>query len=186
MKPGEHPEFFRFPAPGGTSRESSIRLDREGIFWHDGARVEHPKLRDALHTWIDVHPDDGRFILNNGYDWTYFTVDQTPYFVVAVGAVASGEPVSPVIPGHSEASIEQGVSLKLSDGSEVPLDVDALSEDENGVLFARIQHKGKPFEARFSRHAQTQLAPMLVEDESGQVGLRKGARVVIPPRRVSS
>ena len=60
MKPGEHPEFFRFPAPEGRSRESTIRLDGEGRFFHDEALVEHPKLRDALHTWIARHPEDGR------------------------------------------------------------------------------------------------------------------------------
>src|SRR5215831_11787750 len=80
-KPGDHPEFFRFPAPEGRSRESTLRLDREGRFFHDEAPVEHPKLAQALHTWISRHPDDGRFILTNGYDWTYFTVDDVPFFV---------------------------------------------------------------------------------------------------------
>src|SRR5689334_8345319 len=84
MKPGEHPEFFRFPAPEGRSRESTLRLDREGRFFHDDALVEHPKLAAALHTWIARHPDDGRFILTNGYDWTYFTVDDVAYFVRSV------------------------------------------------------------------------------------------------------
>ena len=37
MKPGDHPEFFRFPAPEGRSRESTIRLDAEGTFHHDEA-----------------------------------------------------------------------------------------------------------------------------------------------------
>src|SRR3954454_9455269 len=87
MKPGEHPEFFRFPAPEGRSRESTIRLDGEGGFFHDEALVEHPKLRDALHTWIARNPDDGRYILTNGYDWTYFIVDDVPYFVRTIRRV---------------------------------------------------------------------------------------------------
>ena len=70
MKPGDHPEFFRFPAPEGRSRESTIRLDAEGRFHHEGNVVEHPKLAEAFHTWIARHPDDGRYILTNGYDWT--------------------------------------------------------------------------------------------------------------------
>src|SRR5215472_2124596 len=44
VKPGDHPEFFRFPAPEGRSRESTIRLDAEGHFFHEGHKVEHPKL----------------------------------------------------------------------------------------------------------------------------------------------
>ncbi len=70
MKPGDHPEFFRFPAPEGRSRESTIRLDAEGRFWHEGNPVEHPKLAQAMHGWVSRHPDDHRFILTNGYDWT--------------------------------------------------------------------------------------------------------------------
>src|SRR5580704_9868593 len=88
VKPGDHPDFFRFPAPEGRSRESSIRLDANGHFWHDGAPVEHLGLADALHGWISRHPDDGRYILTNGYDWTYFSVDDAPYFVRAL----RGEP----------------------------------------------------------------------------------------------
>src|ERR1700748_1796873 len=81
MKPGDHPDFYRFAPPPGTSRESTIRLDADGKFWHDGDRVDHPALEKALRSWIARHPDDGRFILTNGYDWTYFQVDDAPYTV---------------------------------------------------------------------------------------------------------
>src|SRR5205085_5202357 len=84
MKPGDHPDFYRFAPPPGTSRESTIRLDADGKFWHDGQRVDHPALERALHGWIARHPDDGRFILTNGYDWTYFQVDDAPYTVRSV------------------------------------------------------------------------------------------------------
>ncbi len=86
VKPSDHPDFFRFPAPEGRSRESTIVLDAEGRFWHEGARVEHPPLASALHRWIARHPDDGRYILTNGYDWTYFTVEDVPFFVQALKA----------------------------------------------------------------------------------------------------
>jgi len=79
MKPGEHPDFYRLAPPPGTSRESTIFLDAEGRFWHDGELVVHPSLESALHTWIARHPDDGRFILTNGYDWTYFRVEDAPF-----------------------------------------------------------------------------------------------------------
>ena len=84
MKPGDHPDFFRLPPPEGRSRESTIRLDENGHFFHEGERVEHPGLEAAMHTWIARHPDDGRFILTNGYDWTYFNVDDVAYFVRSV------------------------------------------------------------------------------------------------------
>lgn len=147
MKPGDHPDFFRFAPPPGTSRESTIVLDREGWFWHDGVRIEQGALADALHRWISKHPEDGRFILTNGYDWCYFRVEGTPYIVKALRISEDG----------AEAQ------LVLSDGTEEPLDPANLSMDDDGVVFARV--KGGGFEASFSRHAQTSLAPLLVSAE---------------------
>ncbi len=149
MKPGDHPEFFRFPAPEGRSRESTIRLDRDGRFFHDGALVEHEKLTRAMHGWIARHPDDGRYILTNGYDWTYFTVEGTPYFVRAVRAGDGGAP-----------------TLELSDGSSEPLvgaSLDGARVDPSGALVVSVKRdaKGGPYEARFDRHAQAGLAPWL-------------------------
>jgi hypothetical protein len=148
VKPGDHPEFFRFPAPEGRSRESTIRLDSDGYFWHEGARVEHPKLAAAMHTWIARHPDDGRFILTNGYDWTYFTVEDVPYFVRSVR----------IEPDH--------VDLVLSDDTvEAWRPADSWI-GKNDAVYTHV--KNDAFEARFSRHAQTSLAVVL-EEKDGQV-----------------
>jgi hypothetical protein len=90
MKPGDHPDFYRFAPPPGTSRESTIRLDADGNFWHEGERVDHPALAAALHSWIARHPGDRRYILTNGYDWTYFTVKDAPFLVRHVENTPSG------------------------------------------------------------------------------------------------
>jgi hypothetical protein len=162
MKPGDHPEFFRFPAPEGRSRESTIRLDRDGVFWHDDERVEHAKLAEALQGWVGRHPEDGRYILTNGYDWTYFTVEDAPFQVRAVR--------------HDGG----GLRLLLSGGHEVaPL---ALSVAGDGSLYAEVEVKGQRYEARFSRHAQTQLDPAL-EDRGGEIGVRVGDLVLVPGPR---
>ncbi len=153
MKPGDHPEFFRFPAPEGRSRESTLRLDGEGRFLHDGAVVEHPKLASALHTWIGRHPDDGRYILTNGYDWTYFTVDDVPFFVRSVRA-------------DGDDAI-----LVLSDGTEEPLDPSSLRVGPRGDLYLVVKReaKGGPYDAKMTRFAQTQLAPFLTEEDGEAV-----------------
>lgn len=160
VKPGDHPEFFRFPAPEGRSRESSIRLDAEGRFFHEGAIVEHAGLAAAMHTWIALHPDDGRFILTNGYDWTYFTVEDAPYFVRTLRV----EP-------------ERAI-LVLSDGSEEAWDptTTAMHEDR---LYARVKAsvRGGPFRARFLRHAQAALTEIL-ELVDGAPWVRLGALAV--------
>ncbi len=159
MKPGDHPEFFHFPAPEGRSRESTLRLDGEGRFWHEGRLVEHAGLVAALRSWIARHPDDGRYILTNGYDWTYFTVDDAPYFVEALRA----EPAR--------------VVLRLYDGTEEPWQPEATRIGGNGALYALVKRdaRGGPFEAKFSRHAQTSLEPLLVPlPEGDQPAVRMG------------
>lgn len=156
MKPGDHPEFYRFPAPEGRSRESSIVLDAQGRFWHDGELVEHPGMARAFASWIARHPDDGRFILTNQFDWTYFTVEDVPFFVQSLRD-ADGVPL-----------------LVLSDGTEEPLAPDTLTSDARQALYCRV--KQGQFEARFTPQAQTSLEPWLVERADGEVCVRVGGQ----------
>jgi hypothetical protein len=151
MRPGDHPEFFRFPAPEGRSRESSIRLDAEGRFWHDGVPIEHAGMARAFASWIARHPDDGRFILSNGYDWSYFQVEDVPFFVLGL--------------------VEEGgrLWLALSDGSESALEPETLESGARGALYTRV--KAGKFRARFTQAAQTALAPWLGSAENGELFL---------------
>jgi hypothetical protein len=149
MKPGDHPEFFRSPAPEGRSRESTIRLDAEGRFSHEGQPIAHAKLAQAMHTWISRHPDDGRYILNNGYDWSYFTVEDAPFFVRSV-RFDSGQTI-----------------LHLSDDTEEPWDPRKTRLSEADALYTEVKAEafGGPFRAKFTRHAQASLAPVLEDDD---------------------
>lgn len=166
MKPGDHPDFFRLAPPPGASRESRIRLDRDGQFWHEGARVEKPSLARAMHAWLARHPDDGRVILENGYDWCYLEVDGPTAFVCDVRADARGAP-----------------QLVLADGSEQPLDAETLVVDEDGGLWATVSGDGphRPArEARFLRQGQLALAPWLADDAPALIVL--GRRFTIGAR----
>ena len=168
MKPGDHPEFFLRAAPGGVSRESRIRLDREGRFWHEGEPVERPALSRALHTWLTHHPVDHRPILSNGYDWCYLDVEDTMAFVRSVR------------PGSSNAAPP---TLVLVDGSEHPLDPSTVTVDAEGVLYARVGARGE--EARFGRHAQSELAVFLADDEPPRLVLGERAYPIEPRRGAS-
>jgi hypothetical protein len=160
MLPVDHPEFFRRPPPPGQSRESSIRLDAEGRFWHAGELVRHPGMQAAFATWIRRHPDDGRYVLCNGYDWTYFQVDDVPHFVrTCASAVSSGAEV---------------LRLSLSDGTEEPLDPASLRLGARDALYCRV--KGGAFEARFTPGAQSALWPHLMEGAAGEPQLEVGGR----------
>jgi hypothetical protein len=172
MKPGDHPEFFRLPPPDGRSRESTICLDAQGRFWHEGRPVEHPGLAAGLHTWIGRHPDDGRYILSNGYDWTYFTVDDAPYTVRGVRIE------------------DDRVVLRLSDGTEEAWDPATARIGTGDALYTRVKASapGGPYEAKFTPHAQTSLAPVLADTgpdagaDAGGVSVRIGGRLhVVAP-----
>jgi len=162
-RPIDDPEFFERPAPPGRSRESAIVLDAEGRFWDHGEPVTHRGMQDAFSTWIRRHPRDGRYVLCNGYDWTYFRVDDVPFFVRGVG----GTPERP--------------TLLLSDQTEEPLDPERLRLGARDAVYAWI--KGGTEEARFSPAAQLGLAPFLVEAPGSGVELSvAGVRRRLAPR----
>jgi uncharacterized protein len=162
MKPGDHPDFYRLAPPPGTSRESTIVLDREGRFRHDGDPIDQPALEQALRTWIARHPDDGRLILTNGYDWCYFRAEDAAFVVDALRVGPAGD-----------------ITLRLFDGSEEPLDPATLSVGAGGAVYASV--KGGRFDARFSRHAQTQLAPVLVNGDPPTLRV-EGRELILPVR----
>ena len=102
------------------------------------------------------HPRDGRFILCNGYDWTYFRVDDVPFFVRAIGG--SGD----------------RPTLLLSDQSEEPLDPERLRIGARDALYATV--KQGAYEARFTPAAQAALAPFIVEGAAGEPMIRVAGR----------
>jgi uncharacterized protein len=161
MKPGDHPEFFRLPPPEGRSRESSIVLTKDGRFFHEGSHVEHPGMHKAFASWLKHHPDNGRYILSNGYDWTYLTVEGPAFFVRSVRAVA-GRP-----------------ELELLDGRTLPLDAQALTCDADGKLWVRLPEGER---ACFTPAAQLELSPWLVEKPAG-VGVEIAGHfsLILPP-----
>jgi len=131
-------------------------LGADGRFLHDGALFDHPGMARAFASWIDRHPDDGRFILNNGYDWTYFRVEDVPFFVLGLREHAGQ------------------LLLALSDGSESPLQPETLSVGGRGALYTSV--KSGKFQARFSQPAQTALAPWLASSENDQLFLEIAGR----------
>ncbi|OQX69449.1 MAG: hypothetical protein B6A08_05065 [Sorangiineae bacterium NIC37A_2] len=147
MRPADFPDFFHRAPPPGQSRVSRIRLDAAGRFWDGGELVRHEGVRDALATWIKKHPDDGRYILENGYDWLYLEVEDTPCFVTAV---RGGPP-------------EMDLVLLGNQVEPAPLTGWTLRPDGSLTVLVR----GGALEARLLPSAQSELGPWLVEHEGG-------------------
>lgn len=122
-------------------RQSGIRLDAEGRFWHEGHEVTHHGLRAAFFRWLDRNPD-GRYVLRlDEKRFVYLDVDDAPFLVRSL-----------------RWDGERAIAV-LSDGGEETLDLATVAL-KNGVAYATV--KGR-FEARLSTAAWTTLGERIVE-----------------------
>ena len=145
-------------------RESGLRLDAEGRWWHEGQPVEHPRLSRALHRWLD-RLDDGRHVVRlEGERYAHVEVDDAPYVVRSLRPGRDGE-----------------IELLLSDGSREPLCPSGVCVGGDNALYCTV--KGGRFEARLSRPAHYALAARVEESGDGFVLVAGGRRWPITTRR---
>lgn len=122
-------------------RQSGIRLDAEGRFWHEGQEVTHGGLRAAFWRWLDRNPD-GRYVLRlDERRFVYLDVDDAPYLVRSL-----------------RWDRDRALAV-LSDESEEPLDLATLRL-RDGIAYATV--KGR-FDARLSTSAWAVLAERITE-----------------------
>ena len=143
----------------GRTRETTIRRDAEGRWFHDGDPLEHPNLIRSFDRWIE-RAEDGRYCLRNDINWAYVAIEGAPLFVRALrfdGDVAW---------------------LVLSNDRDERLVPDTLRQSADGALHCDVANG--TMVARFDRHAQAQLERVLGEDERG-VYLALDGRRVRPP-----
>lgn len=134
----------------GFSRESKIRIDEDGHLTHEGEPVAHAGLARAMMAWLTRHPENGRWVLENGWDWCYVTVDDVPWVARVV-----------------RLDREEGLVVALDDGAEEPLAGPWV--DESGRIRGTVKPAGRggPHPAKLSRHAQLSLVDHLEEREAG-------------------
>ena len=114
-------------------RQSGIRLDADGRFWHEGQEVTHHGLRAAFWRWLDRNPD-GRFVLRlDDKRFVYLDVDDAPYVV------------------RSARWDGDRVIVRLSDDSEEELDYGSLHLRDNGQPYCTV--KSARFAARVATAA---------------------------------
>ncbi len=141
-------------APFVLSRETKIRIDRDGRFWNEGAEITHEALVRSLAGWVDIDPESGRYILKNSVNWAFVTVDDAPLVV---------------------RSLLPERLLALSDGTLEPLDLKTLRIDEDDVPYCDV--RGGKLPARFGRTAAYALLENArIEDD--------GRRVYVDDREV--
>ena len=119
-------------------RQSGIRLDGEGRFWHEGAEVTHHGLRAAFWRWLDRNPD-GRWVLRlDDKRFVYLDVDDAPYVV------------------RSARWDGERALMRLSDDSDEELDYATLHLRASGQPYCVV--KQQRFDAKISTLAWNTLA----------------------------
>jgi hypothetical protein len=122
-------------------RQSGIRLDAEGRFWHEGQEVTHHGLRAAFFRWLDRDPD-GRYVLRlDEQRFVYLDVDDAPFLVRSL---------------RWEGDRALAV---LSDGTEEALDLSTVRL-KSGVAYATVKQR---LDARLSTAAWSTLGEKIVE-----------------------
>jgi hypothetical protein len=143
----------------GQSRETPIRRDADGRWYHEGDLLEHEKLTRAFDRWIE-RAEDGRWCLKNDINWAYFQLEGAPFFVRSVRCEGSQ------------------ALLTLSNDEQVPLELDSLREGPDAALYCDA-YPG--LAARFDRSAAARLGELLLEDSVGPY-FADGDRRVRPPQ----
>jgi uncharacterized protein len=129
-----------------------LRIDRDGVWYHEDEEVTHTGILGNLASALDV--EDGRHFLQLGPVRIPVEVADTPFVVIRVERA----------PG--------GLRATLSDLSQEPLDPTTLRLAAGDVPYCRV--KGGRFEARLSRAAAYQLLRDATLHESGRATLRVG------------
>jgi hypothetical protein len=128
-------------------RQTGIRLDREGRFWHEGAVVTHRGFQLALLRWLD-RLDDGRPILRlDEKRYAYVDVDDAE--LLALSARWDGD----------------RAIIALNDETEEELACASLASAPDNALYCRV--RGGRLTARITTPAYYVLAERIVETPEG-------------------
>ena len=147
-----------------VDRDSGLRLDRGGQWWHRGEAVTHARLSLALTRWLDRDATGQWIIQPRPGIWARVEVEDAPY------------------QAHLGAGPGGALDVVLSDGTEEPWTAATIAVGDDDAWYVPV--KDGRFEARLSRAAQSLLAEHVHEaDGCYQLRLPDGRTVAFAPRR---
>ena len=136
-------------------RAIGLRLDRSGVFWHQGAPVTHARLRQALLRWLDVR-DDGRDIVR---------LDATRYAYVEVADAH--------LRARSARWQDDRCIVLWDDDLAEELDYASLRQAPDHALYVRVHGR---LRGRIAGPAYHAIAEHIVETDAGFALEAAGAR----------
>ncbi len=131
-------------------RQTGLRLDASGQFWHEGAMVTHQGIRMALLRWMDTLAD-GRSILRID-DGRYAYIEVDDAHLLATSANWR----------------DDRVWLVLNDGTQEELAYETLVAKPTGAMYCRV--RGGRLRARLKPDASATVAEQIWE-QGGNVFL---------------
>ena len=102
-------------------RQTGIRLDRQGRFWHEGQPITHAGLARALLCWLDRLPDGRPILRLDDTRYAYLEVEDAHLLVLSA---------------HWRGD---RVFLRLNDGSEEELDYASLRVAADDALYCAVR-----------------------------------------------
>ncbi|MBC7978689.1 MAG: hypothetical protein H7138_27195 [Myxococcales bacterium] len=123
-------------------RAIGLRLDRAGTFWHEGAAVTHPRLRQALLRWLDVAPDGRNIVRLDDKRFAYVDIEDA--HLRALSARWEGP----------------RCVILWDDDREAELDYASLRQAPDHALYARV---GERLRGRIASPAYHAVAEHIVE-----------------------
>ncbi len=149
------------PGPPNPPPPGTFRIDRDGVWRHEGAEVTHPGVIQNLYANLRV--EEGAHFLQVGPARIPVAVDDAPFVVTRLEIGAD--------PGGSGEDFR----IYLSDGSVENLAPGSLWVGPRSVPYCRV--KAGRFTARLSVAAWLQLAPRVEEGPApGETAFVVGGR----------
>jgi hypothetical protein len=139
-----------------TVESGKISFRRDGNWYSDEERIDHPRIALLFSQSIKRNPDRSYF-LQVAEERAPITVEDTPYVVRALEDDELG-----------------GFTMVLNDDSREPLDVAMLEIGDDNVLYAQV--KGGDWRARFLRTAYYHLSDRFESDHRGKYYLNLRGR----------
>lgn len=127
---------------------NNIRLDVEGLWFHEGVEITHQRTIDLLFKSVLVK--NGKYFLSGEKKPVPFVVEDVAFFV------------------RSISEKNGGFVLKLSDGTEEKLDVSTLDVGSDNRLYCFV--KSGTTKAKFERKVYYELMKKL-DQRDGYYGL---------------
>jgi len=131
-------------------RQSGIRLDRSGRFWHEGVEITHPRFILALRRWLDTLADGRTIVRLDATRYAYVELEDAHLLVTSV-------------------RWRDGTAMiSLNDETSEELCYESLEQSSDNALYCSVRN-GK-LTARFATQAYYQLAEHIeaVASDAGQ------------------